>query len=81
MLPSWFESHDPDLALGAAEELETMWLSGDKVGRSSRELWLMENLLPWLDLLTSEFLFSLLQYAKSSCQMVVPHAPQGFLVS
>lgn len=80
VVPSWFESHDSDLALGAAEVLESMWLAGDEVGRSSRELWLLENLLPCLHLLTGEFLFSLLQYAKRGCQMV-PCAPQGFLSS
>lgn len=27
VLPSWFESRDSDLALGAPEELETLWLA------------------------------------------------------
>lgn len=62
VLPSQFESHDSDLALGAAEEVQTAWLAGDKVGRNSKELWFMEK-FPWSDLLME------VNFCSASCNM------------
>lgn len=62
VLPSQFKSHDSDLALGAAEEVETMWLAGDKIVRDSRELWFIEK-LSRSDLLTKA------NFCSASCNM------------
>lgn len=62
VLPPRFKSHDSDLALAAAEEVETTWLAGDEVGRDSRELWFMEK-FSWLDLLTK------VNFCSASCNM------------
>lgn len=60
--PSLFKFRDSDLALGAAEGAENMWLAGDKVGRDISELWFVEK-SPWADLRTK------VNFCSSSCHM------------
>lgn len=63
VLPSRFESHNSELSLGAAEEAETVWLPGDKVGRDSREVWFIEK-FPWSGLLTK------VDFCSASCSVL-----------
>lgn len=63
VLPSWFESHNSELSLGAAEEAVTVWLPCGKVGRDSRQLWFLEK-FPWSGLLTK------VDFCSASCSVL-----------